>query len=668
MKKNQNPFHDLWLTEILSPNEFVQMFSPELVKYTGELFSSGNVVVRGRQGSGKSMLLRLLDIGTRIAYHNAKIAPPIPNDTPFINASVNLIRINISAITSRWPEETSLSRERWTANVFADFLNYSLALSLFTNLIRAAKAQESDSSLRNVLGIDWNSRRQNELCKQLRGDVNWHGQFSNCVDIDDVVSRIRDRLIAYRSYFNFNSDRLEGEVEDSRTEIGAPLSALSESLKSVGVMEEKALILFTIDQHEELYELEKESGFGDTFRKVVNKALARRDRRCGYRLGTRHYAWSRQEKIWDTGSKVEELRDYSVIDIDELFRCKEDLRISDLAFRAFANDVFRRRLVVAGFQELSDDKQALQTVVGKTPPARKRAMEFAIPLDNQRFTYPNFWSEEWKALLHQLREDDPLNARLGEAWLLQRSQIKAEVYRHVPPEDTLPWLESRKKWWRKERNEVALMHLASESAQSLSWYGDNHIIGLSAWNILTFLGICRTIWTGWLRESGESTVSGKRIPNIRPFGQTVGIYEASKLWVDKLREGQYGEHRRRFIRMIGEWISKTLRDDHAMSNPGHNGFSLKYDNIDEDSEVMSIIRYCRDYGDLIESEHTSKSGGERRLKWYLNPILCPYFGIPYIRTKEPIYTTLNALERMWKEQKLDAIEVKGTEIGLFENW
>lgn len=76
-------------------------------------------------------------------------------------------------------------------------------------------------------------------------------------------------------------------------------------------------------------------------------------------------------------------------------------------------------------------------------------------------------------------------------------------------------------------------------------------------------------------------------------------------------------------------------------NPGHTGFSIFKRDFEKSLPVTDLLKSCRDQGDLIESEHTTKSpDGIPRIKWYLNPLLCPYFRIPHIRTKEPIYTTL----------------------------
>lgn len=644
MNKLDNPFHDLWLTEILSPTDFVRMFSPIIVEFSEALFGRGNVVVRGRQGSGKSMLLRLLDTKTRVAYAESGIDNPVPPNRSFICGSVNLTRSNFSAISVRLPQELERAGREEAATTFADFLNYSLALDLLQSVMALGEGQISNPGLRSILQIDASTAAQKRFCTALGKEGGWYGAFATCTLVEDILRTIQARLDHYRAYFNFNVDALQSQVRTTRTEIGEPISSLSNCLRSSGMIPEECLAYFKIDQHEELFELERETGLGDVFRQVVNKALAGRDRRCAYRIGTRHYSWSSQVKIWGTAAHLEDMRDYSVVDIDEMFRRPESSAIGDKAFRTFAQDVFQRRLSVAGFQpQSSRGTNLIRDVFGATPTARERARTLATPAARQRRTFPEGWSDAWRSLLIRLREEDPLDAKLGEAWLLQRSQLKRKVFADDSAALQRPW--RQKTWWIKERSEVALMHLSSETGQNMTWYGERHIIGLSGWNILAFMSICRTIWSGWLRRQSNESLEQISCPTIDPSTQVVGIYEASKLWIDKLREGQDGEGRRRFILGIGEWFVSRLRADKALSNPGHNGFSLLESEFERADPINETIRRCRDYGDLIESPHTSKSKSGKRLKWYLNPILCPYFGLPHVRTKEPIYADLSLLRK-----------------------
>jgi hypothetical protein len=92
--------------------------------------------------------------------------------------------------------------------------------------------------------------------------------------------------------------------------------------------------------------------------------------------------------------------------------------------------------------------------------------------------------------------------------------------------------------------------------------------------------------------------------------------------------------------------------DHTLSYPGHSGFSLLESELTSPVALVGIIKACRDHGDLMESNHTTKDKDQaQRIKWYLHPLLCPLFRIPHIRTKEPIYTSLTDLQALFDNQK-----------------
>lgn len=645
MNQSINPFHDLWLTEILKPEDFVQMFSPKIVNYSKDLFGTGNVVVRGRQGSGKSMLLRLLDTRTRIAYALSEERNPVPENHSFICGSVNLTRANISAMSSRLSCPPEDDERAWAAATFSDILNYNLALNLLQDLIFLDSEQKRNSSLNSILNICLNEGAQERFCDDLNSDDIWYGSFQNCKNFGELISVIQQRLDQYRSYFNYNVESLNKDVIQTRTEIGEPVSKLAESLRASGIIPKDCLVYLKIDQHEELLELEKETGLDDVFRQIINKALAGRDHRSAYRIGTRHYSWSEKIKIWGTSAHLEDIRDYLVVDIDEFYRRKENPSIGDRAFREFAQDVFRRRMHAAGYVFKSKNGP-IDEVFGESPTAYERAKGFTRPPQS----FPKHWDEKWKIFLTSLRKVEPLDSKLMEAWLGQKAQDRICLKFDKSIAESMPWKE--RGWWKKERYEAALLQLASENSQNLFWYGTDHIILLSGGNILAFMSICRTIWSGWLRQSiedmdGHSITEDIAAPKIDVNIQIIGIYEASKLWVDKLGEGQDGSLRKDLIFKLASWFRRTLKDDRALSYPGHNGFSFLRTEFEYKDPINHIIRRCRDYGDLVESRHTSKNKkGGQRVKWYLNPILCPYFDLPHIRTKEPIYISLLELGKI----------------------
>src|SRR5205823_971259 len=85
-----------YIAETVPPEQFVSLFSPFLVKDVQDglaLFQPGNVILKGVQGSGKSMLLNLLKPEFRIAYKKAGEEMPIPRKlSRFIGAGINLTR------------------------------------------------------------------------------------------------------------------------------------------------------------------------------------------------------------------------------------------------------------------------------------------------------------------------------------------------------------------------------------------------------------------------------------------------------------------------------------------------------------------------------------------------------------------------------------------------
>jgi len=666
MQRHDNPFHDLWLTEILNPTEFVDMFSPHIVKHAAELFGTSNVVVRGTQGSGKSMLLNLLSTTTRIAYEKNNIEYPGPiNGQPFMACGVHLIRDNARIVASRLDEVPLDKRKNWAATTFADYLNYLLCKDMLDNILLLDREQSNSGWLKSNISINLNDKTREILVGKIVNSEVWFGYFDECKNLDEILKRLSFRLQAYRRYFNFNCDDLDKEVESSKTSIGEPMMVLSDALRESGVTPENTLFFLRIDQHEELYALEHSSGYGEIFRQVINRAIALREGRVSYRIGTRHYAWSDDVEVWGSGAKLENMRDYVTVDLDEIYRRPET---GSTPFDDFAEDVFSRRLRASGFKVSdAEGKGALDAVFGKSLSADKRALRFAKS-ETPRLSFGKDWDVRWKMELEKMWLDGrPLQAKLGEAWLRQGAQQKRGVHRNRALVEEYPWLGRGKIYWAKERKEAALVQMAGAAIQSLIWSGRKHIIDLAGFNILSFMSVCRAIWGAWLRNTSDAELKVLQgLPRIPVDSQIIGIGEASKVWFDKLREGLDGDRRTNFINALGTWFSRSIREDKALSNPGHNGFSLLLSEFEAGGWMITLIKNSRDHGDLIESEHTTKSNDQRpRRKWYLHPLLCPYFRIQFVRTKEPIYTNVHELEGIYKgsQKKGDVVRVSGKKAG-----
>jgi hypothetical protein len=87
-----------------------------------------------------------------------------------------------------------------------------------------------------------------------------------------------------------------------------------------------------------------------------------------------------------------------------------------------------------------------------------------------------------------------------------------------------------------------------------------------------------------------------------------------------------------------------------MSNPGQNGISLSIEDLRSDPEIFSFLIEAVDHGNLVMVEHATRNKDrKRRYKFYLNQLYCPIYRIPYQRSKEPIYITVDRLKEWLSE-------------------
>ena len=252
------------------------------------------------------------------------------------------------------------------------------------------------------------------------------------------------------------------------------------------------------------------------------------------------------------------------------------------------------------------------------------------------------WPKKWNDYLENLANKNPFSARLGEAWVRQRGRSKKEVMNNLPTGDKYPW---NKPWWKKERAAQALLQIASRNNQQLIWFGKDDIISLSGSNILAFLKICRSIWDVWIRDT-QSEENADKLVTFDAEIQSIGVIEASNAWYENISIEKGGKTRKAFVRYLGTYFYRTLVEDIAMSNPGHNGFSLDIEELEKAPKLKKFLNEATDYGDLYDAPHTSKLKDKKeRIKFYLNPILSPKFKIPSIHTKEPIYAKVKEVAR-----------------------
>ena len=181
--------------------------------------------------------------------------------------------------------------------------------------------------------------------------------------------------------------------------------------------------------------------------------------------------------------------------------------------------------------------------------------------------------------------------------------------------------------------------MASNKQQAILLFGPKEIIGASGANILSFLTVCQKIWSIYMASATKSRQTLEPLPkDLDKNIQSAGIKEASRVWFDKISELPGGGQRKRFIKSLGQQLSKGYLSDLSMSNPGKTGVSFSLDDLETSPGLMKVLDECVDYSLLDKKDHTTKLSDRRpRVKYYIEPILCPFFKLPYQQTKEPAY-------------------------------
>jgi len=648
MKISKNPFVDLYVTEHVSAEKFVRIFSPILVEdsQTHMLFQPGNVILTGLQGSGKTALLNLLKPEVFVAYFKSDVEWPLPSHcAKFISAGINLARSSAIDFGQRQVKQGDYDQEKIIALYFADFINYWIVDDLL-NTIDIFRTEDEASA---YLGLRIESDLLDMFAAELSKNKCWLGGLESVNSYSALKEKIAARIASYRDFLNFNSE-LPTDIQVSKTSPGEPISIVAELLRNHHIIPEELPIFIKIDQFENLMGLEKEEdgSFSGLFRSTIMKFIGTRDERVSYRIGARPYSYYPDFSMYGTDTSVEEKRDFQRLDIGNLLSRKE-ARLS--LFPKFCNDIFARRLNEAGIKLNTEKRSATSQVFGKRASPSDKAKDYVKNNFQAIFKLPTDWPNESKIFLIDLAERDPLSAKLGEAWIMQRIAKKQPRFSFAEIAER-PWDQANRTWWKKERIQQALLQISARRQQRMKWYGADDVIALSGRNVLVFLTINQFIWSEYLRTGKTlDQIGTESMPNSI---QDMGIQEASAFWFRKIKaDPNGGDDRHRFINVLGSFLRTKLREDSRMSYPGANGFSLSEKDLGENLFVTGFLDRCEAYGVLETVKHTpkSKSRGQSR-KWYLFSILSPYFQIPNPHTKEPFYANVDDVQHWLAEAKV----------------
>lgn len=659
-----NPFQQLYFSDdTQTENNFVELFSEEVLQTAiHPVFQGGNVVLSGTQGCGKTMILSLLRPETRIAYWKLEQEFPVAKHMRnFISAGVNLTRSRITDIVQVTLNRGDETDERELPLYFGDFFNYLIVEDLVKSAETIGNHPEVFDSLVDLTNI-------NKFVLILSKQDCWFGYLDGVQTLEELKLRITTRINFYRRWVNGNFFNIEPPVDirQTKTNIGEPIARTAECFRQSGMIADNVPVLIRIDQIEEMHRAftDRQRNLLLAFRKIINRVFASRDARVHYRAGTRRYGWNNPEflGVWGSEARLENRRDYNLIDMDQELFARGEAKNS--IYERLTIDAFQKRLKYYFRNEITDFKpQLVKSIFGRSPIAEDRISQLKLEQDESQIDRAlgldlaadgGEWSEEWRLFLRNLYRtgyEGKIDAALAAAWGRQTGGGQSKVqHRESPPPSNLPWRE--RKWWRKERLDQAVLQLMTRCQQRFMWWGYNDICSLSGSNITVFFHICHRIWDGFLKN--EASLPETKQTDILNGGtinrniQDAGILFASNEWFNKLPEEPGGNARKNFVEKLGIKLNKEMMSDLRMAYPGGNGISFVLSEFESEagdiSDLRSFIREAVGYGALVEFEHSSKlKTGERRVKFYLNPILCPRFQIPEARTKEPYY---------WKIQDL----------------
>ena len=172
MPLRKNPFAQVYLTELISADGYIHLFSPFLINDTLAVFQPGNIILEGVQGSGKSMLLTLLKPEIQIAYQEAKLKFPVPDEfSRFIGAGINLIRSGAIDFGTLLKENAGEQESNLLKGLYGDFVNYCIIDDILDRL----EVYSRNEVIKSSLCINCNPDNLNHFVLELKDQGCWFG-------------------------------------------------------------------------------------------------------------------------------------------------------------------------------------------------------------------------------------------------------------------------------------------------------------------------------------------------------------------------------------------------------------------------------------------------------------------------------------------------------------
>lgn len=306
--------HKGWLTQARDPVGL-------LFEHAAPIFEPGNIVISGLVGSSRSLLLKSMSSEDRVERWAAGAPLPIPKHCDrFISASINVVEARCLDFGNRSALK-DLDRQKL---IFGDFINFQFARSLF----RSLDLLSSNSGLAAYIGLRFDDLAKEAFAGALLDDHGWRSCFPDAQNYAALKRSVNRRIDHYRRYLTGEDDRLNEAVTGCLTFPGEPLAQVSQVLDSQEIIPSDVPVLLTLDGYQHLSIISDPDGIQINYCSIVNRMVNRRERSPSYRISAHGQHWRSHNGIFGTDARLEQDRDFRLVDIDENIPAEHILSIN----------------------------------------------------------------------------------------------------------------------------------------------------------------------------------------------------------------------------------------------------------------------------------------------------------------------------------------------------
>ena len=671
--KLENPFNGMaYITEKgVQPEKVLESYSILPLKHLiSHLTKQINSFFVGRTGVGKTMVLSLFDPAYQLALYTdttnskslkerEKILELIPKEVIGIYSNIDSPYFHLTQFQGKVQNE-----ENWM-KIFGDYYGHILVRDLILALEKLSlnekwrehnNVSEFNIEILDLVAIDYSKKICDEL-PDIDGISSWNS----------LKKYINNRISSWISAVSkLGADTFSGPSEI--VQLINPCLYLMEQLKEKEIIGSDCRLFIIIDQYETLFEHRKNIDFRPIFNLAMRQA-ARGETRIEFKMGVRPYGYKDSLNILGSNIKLDLVKECQEIFIDELTSDYYDEFIKDLTqkclkkYREYDDYSDRPHTI---FEKLT----AVQEVKKYVGSSTKRDKHFSL-FFNECNQSENISKEEIKDFIKETVNGYDSECKVWIETLLSIHAekvldknkdvefLKSQLYEHftnlkavlftteckMPKEckciNNIDENQRIREYnsYKDIRPGALFIIAASYKNKPKIYSGYDTLVNASSRIVLHYIEIVSEAFDNFLLEDRTEF---KPLP---ADNQSEAIYKRANRFFDNIPNTlPHGMAVNQILKKLGILFREEQLNP-KLTKPYPNVFSVVKDLINQfepesisDSYEREIITELLSYGFLEEEKHHDKNRKKgTRYKYYLNRLLCPYFGVSIVHRKDPLY-------------------------------